>query len=38
VPSYFKLNPDKEEKITDVLSHSYPIGQIGLMLLFSKTG
>jgi hypothetical protein len=24
VPSYFKLNPDKEEKITDVLSHLYP--------------
>jgi hypothetical protein len=24
VPSYFKLNPDKEEKITDMLSHSYP--------------
>jgi hypothetical protein len=24
VPSYFKLNPDKEENITDVLSHAYP--------------
>jgi len=24
VPSYFKLNPDKEEKITDVLSHVCP--------------
>ena len=22
--SYFKLNPDKEEKITDVLSHTCP--------------
>jgi hypothetical protein len=24
VPSYFNLNPDKEEKITDELSHTYP--------------
>jgi hypothetical protein len=24
VPSYFKFNPDKEEKITDELSHPYP--------------
>jgi hypothetical protein len=24
VPSYFRLNPDKEEKITDMLSYPYP--------------
>jgi len=24
VPFYFKLNPDKEEKITNMLSHPYP--------------
>jgi hypothetical protein len=35
VQSYFKLNPDKEEKITDVLSHTCPSDQIGLILLFS---
>jgi len=34
VPSYFKLNPDKEENITGVLSHDYPSARIGLILLF----
>ena len=34
VPSYFKLNPDKEEKITHMLSYPYPSDQIGLILLF----
>ena len=24
VPSYFKLNPNKEEKIADILYHTYP--------------
>ena len=34
VPSYFKLNPNKEEKITDGLFHIYPSDRIGLILLF----
>jgi hypothetical protein len=34
VPSYFKFNSDKEEKITDVLSHHYPSARIELILLF----
>jgi len=37
VPSYFKLNPDKKEKITNILSHTYPSDQIGVMLLFLQT-
>ena len=28
VPSYFKLNPNKEEKITDVLSYTLTIQEI----------
>jgi len=34
VPFYFKINPDKEEKITDMLSHPYTSDWIGLMLPF----
>ncbi|MBA7577634.1 hypothetical protein ES708_19487 [subsurface metagenome] len=34
ISSYFKLNPDKEEKITNILSHPCPSDQIGLILLF----
>ena len=37
VPSYFKLNPDKEENITDMLSHAYPSDQIGSIQLFPQT-
>ena len=30
----FKLRPDKEEKITDILSNTYLSDQIGFMLIF----
>jgi hypothetical protein len=36
IQPYFKLNPDKEEKIANMFSHSYPSTRIGLMSLFPK--